>query len=327
MRNAALIAVALTALLAASAHAELAVGDAPKPIGEDATLLNCEEFDFVKMRGKVVVLQLAHTTSKPSKKQIPKLKELLKKYAAKGLHLITAFQEPKEAVEAFVKENAVDYPVAAGVNDLQERWGLVKGFPTSYVLDVEGNVAWAGNFADLAEKEIVVLLERVTDIPWLPEQYKAMTAHMLAAEFAELRTKLDAALAVKDVPEDEKSRLTAAAQWLDGKAAEALAAAHAIDAKKKPYDAYKAFVAVIRLHPRSGAVDDALAAKEALLEDKDSAREIEAWQFFDQQFDEAKKIESESKRKAINLLKKVTVKYRGTAAAAKANYWISKLSP
>jgi len=326
MRRSLILAAVLVAATATVGRAELKEGDKPKPMGGDARYINCEEFDFVKMRSKVIVLQLAHTKSDPSKEQVAKLKELVKKYGEQGLHVVTAFEEPTEAVQSFVNANGIEYPVVANVGDLRTRWGLVKGFPTSYVLDVQGKVAWAGNFADQADVTIASLLKKVTDRPWLPANYAPISAHLDAELWGDARTALAEALAAEKVPEDDRTRLDSVLAWIDKLADEAYDAAEALRAKGNYYEVYKAFLSVPKAHAGSAAAAKAQAAADAMMADKKSKREIEGWQFFEVQFEAAKAIEMKDRKKAISLLKKVMSRYRGTAAGDKAKYWVERLS-
>ena len=319
-----LLAAALCCGLAAAALAELAEGDVPKGFGGDARFLNCDDIDLVKLRSKVVVIQLTHTRSDPCKEQVGKLKELRDKLGEKGLRIVLAFEEPVDAVETFVKQHAVDFPVAAAISDLRTRFGLKGGFPTAYVLDVEGKVAWIGNFADRAEIEMLRLLEKVTDRPWLPSAYDEVGRHIDAERFGDARSGLVAALAAEKVSDDDRARLEKALAWLDGLADKALAEAET-ERKKDVYDGWKALLAMAQRFPGFPAGEKAQEAADALLADKDARREIEAWQLFEVQFEEAKKVELDDKKAAIKLLQKVITKYRGTAAADKAKYWIDKL--
>jgi thiol-disulfide isomerase/thioredoxin len=324
MRLTSLLAAALTFVLAIPALAQLEKGDKPRPLGGDARFLNAEDVDLVKLRSKVVVLQLAHTSSDPCKEQVAKLKEMREKHGEAGLRIVVVFEEPLEAVEAWVKEQQADYPVVAGVGDLRTRWGLVKGFPTTYVLDVEGNVAWAGNFADRAEIQIAELLKKVTDRPWIPAAYEEIGAHIDGERFGEAREGLVAALGVEKVPDDDRGRLEALLAWVDALAEKAFAEADAVR-EEDVYKGWKALQAMAEKYPGYPAAEKAQEAVDALMADKTSKREIDAWLFYEEQFEAAKEVETTDKKKAIRLLQKVVTKFRGTAAADKAKYWVDRL--
>ena len=321
-----ILATALVCATTVDARADLKEGDKPQQMGADAEYINCDDFDLVKMRSKVVILQLAHTKSDPCKEQVAKLKELLKKYSEQGLHIVTAFEEPKDVVQSFVDANGIEYPVVANVRDLRTRWAPVKGFPTSYILDVTGKIAWIGNFADQADVTIAALLKKVSDRPWLPAQYAAIAAHLDSDSFGDARTALTEALAAENVIADDRKRLDAMMVWIDAQADKALAEASELRAKGNYYEVYKAYLAVAKLHPGSTAADTATATADALMADKKSRREIEGWKFFEEQFEAAKEIEMKDRKKAISLLKKVMSRFRGTAAAEKAKYWVDRLS-
>ncbi len=325
MTRSLLIAAALTLGLAAPALAELAKGDVPKPVGSDASFVNCDEVDFTKWRGKVVVLQLGHTKVEQTEKQVLKLKELRTKYGEKGLVLVSVFEESLADVKAFVQMHAIDYPVVAGVTDLRTRWGRKGGFPTTYILDVQGKVAWVGNFADRADPEITMLLRHVSDVPWVPATYAEVLDNLDLKDYAAARAAIEKTLAAEDVPKDDRGRLEALRGWMDKQADASLATALKKKAKQTLLDRYHALEEVVREHAGSGAAAKAQAELDAMDGDKKVKRELDAWRMFVEQFAQAKKVELTDKKAAMKLLKKVITKYRGTKAAAKAEYWVDLL--
>jgi thiol-disulfide isomerase/thioredoxin len=320
-----LAAMCLVMTAASAFPEEVNVGDKPSAMGADAKYINCDEFDLVKLRSKVVVMQFAHTKLDPCKEQVAKLKELVTKYQEKGLRLVCVFEEPKEAVQSFVDANSIEYPVVANVLDLRKRWGVSK-FPTSLVLDVTGKVAWKGFFADRADIEIAALLKKVSDRPWLPPEYAEITAALDAENWPDARAGLVAALAKEGVIEDDKGRLQKVLGWLDELSEKAYDEASKLRAKGNYLEVYEGFIAMAKAHAGSDAAEKAQAAADALMADKKTKREIEGWRFFAEQFEAAKEIEMKDRKKAIALLKKVVSRYRGSQAADKADYWIERLS-
>ena len=336
-------AAAAIAVAATGALAGLEKGDEPKSFGSGVSYVNCESVDFSALRGRVVVLQLSHTESEPAVKHLADLAELHKKHGEKGMDIVLVFGEPREGVVKLVEKHEVPFPVVANAKSAREDYGLVKGFPTTYVLDPDGKVAWKGNFADLAEPTIASLLSRVSDVPWLPPELDELAGKMRAGEHVAARELLDEAttalelrrkeLAAAESPDDgavaraddDAARLTEARAWLDAKAEQALEVAVGLHKKAKLYEARNEYLAHAAKYAGSEAAAKAKAAADALMADKSTRREIEGWGFFLEQFEEAKKIEIDDRKGAIKLLKKVVSKYRGTQAAAKAEYWIERL--
>lgn len=323
-----LLSVAVVAVLASSAFAELKPGDVPAPLGSDARFVMGDEVTLEQLRGKVVAIQLAHTSSKPTAAQVPKIHELLEKHGD-GFVFLWLFEESKGDVEAFAKKAGAKFPVVAGLRDQRKRYGLVKGFPTTYVLDLEGKVAWAGNFVDKADQKIISLLKGVKDVPWLPASLSGATILLEEKKFGAARRML---LAAKNPPEgeprpsaDDLGRIDAALQWMEDLAQELAAKADAKRDAGDHYGAFKAYKEIGDLHPGSDAAANAQSALDALLADKKIKREIDAWIFYDESFEAAQKVELTDPKKAIKLLKKVATKYRGTAAAEKAKYWVERL--
>jgi peroxiredoxin len=319
-------AMAVLAMTAAVAVAEeVKVGDKPAEMSGDAKYINCEEFDLVKLRSKVVVMQFAHTQLDTCKEQVPMLKELLTKYEEKGLRLVCVFEEPLEAVQKFVKDNSIDYPVVANERNMRKRWNVSK-FPTSLVLDVQGKVAWKGYFADRADVDIAALLKKVSDRPWLPAEYAEILTALDAEDWPGARTKLGEALGKEGLIEDDRGRLEKVLAWLDALADKAYDEANATRAKGNYLEVHDAFVAMAQAHAGSAASEKAQEAADAMLADKKIKREIEGWRFYNEQFELAKEIEMKDRKKAVSYLKKVVSRYRGTQAADKAKYWIDRLS-
>ncbi|MBU1095241.1 MAG: hypothetical protein CVV23_08825 [Ignavibacteriae bacterium HGW-Ignavibacteriae-2] len=93
--------------------------------------------------GKVVILDFWATWCAPCRKGIPEFVELKKEYENKGLEIIGISVDDlqnKDAVENFIKEFKINYPVVWGNQSVRFRYGGIQSVPTTFVLDKEGNV-------------------------------------------------------------------------------------------------------------------------------------------------------------------------------------------
>jgi thiol-disulfide isomerase/thioredoxin len=92
-------------------------------------------------RGKVVLLNFWATWCGPCRMEVPDLVELQKKYPER-LQVIglVVDDEDQEAVRAFAKRYAINYPIAMATSEMRIRFGGVPALPTTFVIDAQGRV-------------------------------------------------------------------------------------------------------------------------------------------------------------------------------------------
>lgn len=105
--------------------------------------LNSQPLALKDLKGKVVVVEFWATWCPPCRKSIPHLIELNKKLAGKGVVIMGLTNEPKEKVEPFAKELAMDYAIG-GESTSSKDYG-VTGIPTAFILDTAGTITWQGH--------------------------------------------------------------------------------------------------------------------------------------------------------------------------------------
>lgn len=66
------------------------------------------------------------------------------KYRAKGVVLLALSYEPSEKVGKFVRENKIPYIVGSGAEATKKAYGI-RGYPTMFIVDPDGKVAWSGH--------------------------------------------------------------------------------------------------------------------------------------------------------------------------------------
>ena len=101
------------------------------------------EVKLSALKGKVVVLDFWATWCPPCKAEIPHFIELQADYGAKGLEIIglSVDQEGEEVVRAFAKEHGVNYAMAMAGPDLVQKYGGIRGIPTTFLIDKQGRIA------------------------------------------------------------------------------------------------------------------------------------------------------------------------------------------
>ena len=104
--------------------------------------------------GKARVVEFWATWCAPCVRSIPHLIELNNKYSKKGVEFISLSQDKSaEKLRKFVKQKKINYHVA--IDNGTADWYGVTGYPTVFVLNRSGDVAWKGYpWSDGFEKAI-----------------------------------------------------------------------------------------------------------------------------------------------------------------------------
>jgi len=80
-----------------------------------------------------------------------------KQFQDKGVVLVALSYEPKDKVSSYVKKNKVPYIVGSDAGTARDAYGI-RGFPTMFLIDPEGKIAWKGHPME-AEPAIEKLLK------------------------------------------------------------------------------------------------------------------------------------------------------------------------
>jgi len=91
-------------------------------------------------RGKVVVLDFWATWCPPCKREIPDFIDLQKEYGSKDLQIVGIALDEPDKVQAFARQNGMNYPVLLGTDDVAMRYGGIEGIPTTFVIDKSGKI-------------------------------------------------------------------------------------------------------------------------------------------------------------------------------------------
>lgn len=102
------------------------------------------------LKGQIVVVEFWATWCGPCIASIPHLNEIQEKYKKDGVVLLAVSYEPTATVSKFLGSRKMKYIVAAGGETTRDAFGI-DGYPTSFIIDPDGNVAWKGHPATIDE--------------------------------------------------------------------------------------------------------------------------------------------------------------------------------
>lgn len=93
-------------------------------------------------KGKVVIVDFWATWCVPCKKEIPDFIDLQNKYEKQGFTFIgiSVDEDGAKVVKPFYKEMKMNYPVLLMDNKIQEQFGGIRGYPTTFLIDQNGKI-------------------------------------------------------------------------------------------------------------------------------------------------------------------------------------------
>ncbi|MFH1714738.1 MAG: TlpA disulfide reductase family protein [Elusimicrobiota bacterium] len=123
----------------------------------DFTLpLALEEGDFTlsSLKGKVIILDFWATWCPPCRMEIPGFVELQNKYKEQGLEIVgvTLDMEGPGVIAPFAEEMGINYTLVLGDEPVTIAYGGIRGIPTTFIIDREGNIR--GKHIGYAPKEV-----------------------------------------------------------------------------------------------------------------------------------------------------------------------------
>ncbi|MBI3323611.1 MAG: TlpA family protein disulfide reductase [Candidatus Omnitrophica bacterium] len=130
---------------AQSASEKPAPGGSQRSAAPDfrVTALDGKTVQLSALKGKVVLLDFWATWCPPCRAEIPHFKELHTAYGPKGVELIglSLDQEGEGVVRSFAQEQGIRYTLAMASPDLPQRYGGIRGIPTTFLIDKQGRIA------------------------------------------------------------------------------------------------------------------------------------------------------------------------------------------
>ncbi len=90
------------------------------------------------LRGKVVILDFWATWCAPCKREIPDFIDLQKTYGDRGLVVMGVALDKRDAVDAFIEQQGINYPILYGDKQISQLYGGITGIPTTFIIDRDG---------------------------------------------------------------------------------------------------------------------------------------------------------------------------------------------
>jgi len=101
--------------------------------------------DVGQWQGKVRVFNFWATWCPPCKREIPAMIELQESYGRQGLQIVGIAMDNREAVQEYVKESGINYPILLGDDaiEIAEKLGNDMGLlPYTVIVDQAGNITY-----------------------------------------------------------------------------------------------------------------------------------------------------------------------------------------
>ncbi len=124
------------------------------------------EISLKDLKGRVVLLDFWATWCPPCRKSFPWMDEMYSRYKKDGLIVVAISEDSKrELVERFIEKMNPLFPIAYDpTGEVAEKFNL-RGMPTSYLIDREGNIAiihvgFRNSDKDKLEADIKMILKR-----------------------------------------------------------------------------------------------------------------------------------------------------------------------
>jgi hypothetical protein len=104
--------------------------------------------------------------------------------------------EPESLVKKHVEKFGMEFPVARVRGESADGPYGIRGFPSAFLIDPRGRIAWAGHPGNLEESEIQKHFARVVYVaPLADERYAKINAALAKREYGKAHAALDKALA------------------------------------------------------------------------------------------------------------------------------------
>lgn len=123
------------------------------------------EISSATMRGKVVIVDFWGTWCAPCKTEMPGYQKLLDEYGPQGFAVVgfkaTMMADTEDPVK-FAKEAGVRYPLAVATPGIMDKFGGLKGLPTTFIYGRDGILRQkiiGFEYTDAVEADIKSLLQ------------------------------------------------------------------------------------------------------------------------------------------------------------------------
>ena len=106
------------------------------------TTLDGEVIHSDDLRGKVVLVNFWATWCGPCRVEMPGFQRVFDDWEAEGFVLLglTTDRVEESVVRAWLEERDLDYPVARSTAEIEQAFGGLRGLPTSFLVDRDGQI-------------------------------------------------------------------------------------------------------------------------------------------------------------------------------------------
>ena len=116
-----------------------------KPANLDFTLqdMHGNPVHLADYAGNVILIDFWATWCGPCRIEIPGFIEMVENYGPQGFSVLgISIDDPADALQLYAEELGMNYPVLVGDgrDDVKDEYGPLIGFPTSYIIDRDGNL-------------------------------------------------------------------------------------------------------------------------------------------------------------------------------------------
>ena len=122
-----------------------------------------QQITLANYKGHVLLLDFFATWCAPCRDSIPRLIDLNRRYGKQGLQVLglSADEEGDRALDSFISEHKITYPVALAGEAVIDDYGL-RSVPTLYVIDKKGRVAEKfQGYNEAMEKSLETLIKKL----------------------------------------------------------------------------------------------------------------------------------------------------------------------
>jgi thiol-disulfide isomerase/thioredoxin len=137
----------------ATTQSERITGLRPRPNQPQAPPFQLEDaagvtHSLAGYRGKVILVNFWASWCPPCVEEIPSMNRLAARYDPEAFQIVSInFQEDVQSIREFMQRVEVEFPVLLDQNGLVSRAWQVIAFPSSFLVDAQGQVRWSVNSA------------------------------------------------------------------------------------------------------------------------------------------------------------------------------------
>jgi thiol-disulfide isomerase/thioredoxin len=116
--------------------------------------------------GKIVIVDFWATWCGPCRMAVPELVELQREYENELIIIGISLDQPytQRNLKPFIKQYGINYPVVLGNQEVVEAYGNIRGIPTSFIINAEGEIV--NKFTGYVPKSYYVTeIEKLLSVP------------------------------------------------------------------------------------------------------------------------------------------------------------------